>query len=194
MTVALAVSLIWLLAMVAAAIHLRDGQAGLRDAIGALLAFALVTAVATLLSPQPNWVGVLVGLGAFWRLIAGPLPKVGPLLSGASAGLAAALPIGGGLPAWLAIALTGAALLAAMILRRNTGQNAGRELEIILVAVALGAPLLGLGGDLVFGWTSAVMLKRDAVVSIAPAPPGWTLVIVGLALVAGALRGIWKKR
>lgn len=194
MLLSLSVSLIWLLAMLAAAIHARDCARGPLGAAWAAGAFLATVAIAMLLSPQPNWIGVLVGIGSFWRLIAGPLPRAGLILSGVSAGLAAALVIAGGISPWLAAPLTGAVFALAFALRDAPDAARARELEIALVAVALAAPALGLAGDLVFGWHSATMLNRDATAAIAPAPPPWTLAIVGFALLAGIFRGIWIRR
>lgn len=194
MLLSLSVSLIWLLAVIAAAIHARDCPRRLAGAFWALGAFIVTLALAMMLSPQPNWIGVLVGVGAFWRLIAGPLPRAGPLLGGASAALAAALAIAGGVSLWLSGPLTLAAFALALGLRGERSAARIRELEIVLVVTALGAPALGLASDLVFGWHSATMLKRDAIAVIASAPPAWTLAIVGFAIVAGLLRGIWIRR
>ena len=89
------------------------------------VAFAAVLAGALQLGPQPNWIGVLVSLAASWRLIAGPLPRVGALIAGACAGLAAALQIGGGIAIWPAAAVTGGALAIAFLLARP-GQGNGQ--------------------------------------------------------------------
>jgi hypothetical protein len=186
MLLSLSVSLIWLLAVIAAAIHARDCPRRLAGAFWALGAFIVTLALAMMLSPQPNWIGVLVGVGAFWRLIAGPLPRAGPLLGGASAALAAALAIAGGVSLWLAGPLTLAAFALALGLRGERSAARIRELEIVLVVTALCAPALGRH--------SATMLQRDAIAVVAPAPPAWTLAIVGFALVAGLLRGIWIRR
>lgn len=187
------VSLIWLLAMLVAAVALQDSGRSLRSALMAILAFAAALAGALQLNPQPNWIGVLVSLAASWRLIAGPLPRVGALIAGACAGLAAALQIGGGIAIWPAAAVTGGALAIAFLLARP-GQGNGQLRGHALILAALGAPLAGLLGDLLYGWQSATVLSQEAAQSAAPAPPAWAIAIVGLALAAGLLRGMWIRR
>ncbi|KPL66892.1 hypothetical protein SZ64_01530 [Erythrobacter sp. SG61-1L] len=193
MLLPLTVSLIWLLAMLAAAVCLQDSGRSLRSAVAAALAFAAVLAVALQFNPQPNWIGVLVGVAAGWRLISGPLPRTGSLVAGACAGLAAALQIGGGVDLLPAAAVTGGALTIAFLLARP-GRGNGQLRGHALILAALGAPLAGLIGDLLYGWQSATVLSQDAAQSAAPAPPAWAIAIVGLALGAGLLRGMWIRR
>ena len=193
MLISYSVSLIWLFAMLAATVHLGDCKPGLRSAVGTVLAFVSIYAAALWFSPQPNWIGVLIGLGAFWRLIAGPLPRAGMVLAGASAGLAASLQIAGGISPWLVLPVTAVALALAFLLGRpRTEQGSLREKALILVASA--APLVGLASDMIFGWQSATMLSRDAVAAATVETPGWTIAIVAVAVVAGLAKGIWIKR
>ena len=119
----IAVSLIWLLALIAAAMHLRDGGRTPSSALWAAIGFALIMQCALWLSPQPNWIAVLVAIGAIWRVIADGGPRRGPLLAGASAGLAAALVATAGIAPWIAASLTGAALVAAFALQARSGQG-----------------------------------------------------------------------
>src|SRR5690606_485867 len=98
MMVLLSVSALWLLGMLAAAAHARD--AGLTEGNGWRMAVAFIVAVplALWLTPQPNWIAVLLALGAFWRLIAGPMGRVGGVLAGASAALVATFQLGRAVP------------------------------------------------------------------------------------------------
>lgn len=191
MMLSFTVAAIWLLAMLAAAAHLPDSRRRSMSLGVAVTAFVAVLPAAIWLSPQPNWIGILIGLGTSWRLIAGPLPRAGSVLAGSSAALAAALQVSGGISAWLAISVAAAALLAAFAWAGRSRDRTMREL--MLVVAALGAPLAGLVGDLLFGWQSASMLNRGIAVA-SPAPPTWAVAIVGLALMAGLLRGYWIKR
>jgi len=191
--IALSVSVIWLFAMLAATAHLRDASRDARNGIAAAVAFAVVAPLAVWLSPQPNWVGVLLGIGASWRLIAGPLPRFGSLIAGGSAALAAALQIGAGVSPWLALGVTAAALAIAFLWRPGPATHDGSR-EVVLVLTALGLPLAGLASDLLFGWVSASMLNVNVSQPVAPAPPEWTLAVVGVAIVAGLIKGVWIKR
>jgi hypothetical protein len=187
------VSVIWLLAMLAAAAHVQDARRSFASGAAVALSFLVVAPLAVWLSPQPNWVGVLLGVGASWRLIAGPLPRAGSLLAGASAALAAALQVAGGISPWLAFPVAAAALAAAFAWRAGSAANDNLR-EIVLVIGALGFPIAGLAGDLAFGWVSASVLNVGVVQPVAPEPPLWALAVVGLAVVAGVIRGIWIKR
>jgi hypothetical protein len=135
----------------------------------------------------------LIGLGAAVRLIAGPAPQWGSLSAGLCVGLGAALHVAGGVPLWAAAALAAAALAAAIVLRRPGGDERNSFRDAALIAATLGAPAVGLAGDLIYGWHSATVLNRGAVV-IAPAIPLWALAIVGAALIGGVIKGIWVRR
>ena len=152
-----AFTLIWVLALIAAAIHLRDGGRTVRSALWAAVGFALALPVALWLAPQPNWIAVLVTIGAIWRLIAGGGSRSGPLLAGISAGLAAALVATAGIETATAVGLTAAALVAAFVLQPGRGIASPRD-EHLLVAAVLILPVAGLSGDIVYGWQSAAML------------------------------------
>ncbi|HTN14288.1 MAG TPA: hypothetical protein VL017_10555 [Devosia sp.] len=193
MLLSFSVSLIWLLAMLAGAAALQDCRRSRGTLIAAALAFAGALTAAHFVNPQPNWVGVIVGLLASWRLIAGPLPRAAAWIAGACAGLAAALQIAGGVSLLLAAGVTGAALGAALLLTRP-GSRSGTMRGAALVAAALGAPVAGLASDLLFGWRSATMLAQDTASATAPHPPMWAIAIVVLALAAGLLKGMWIKR
>lgn len=189
----LSVSLIWLLALLAASAHVQHGERGMIALLAMVPAFALAFVGGIYLSAQPNWVGVLVGLTAMWQLIDGPLQRAGNLLGAGCAGLAAALQVAGGVPVWLAAALGASALIfAALALKR--GPARARVRDAVLIATALAAPIVGLAGDLVYGWHSAAVLNRGAVAEMGVSTPPWAVAVVVLALLGGALRGIWKKR
>ncbi|MEN7538482.1 hypothetical protein [Aurantiacibacter flavus] len=189
----IAVSLIWMLALIAAAMHLRDGGRTLSSALWAALGFALILPCALWLSPQPNWIAVLVTMGAIWRLIADGGSRLGPLLAGASAGLAAALVATAGIQTWIAGSLSAAALIVAFTLQTGRGSAKWRD-EQLMIAVALILPVIGLSGDIVYGWQSAGMLGEGSASGASVDPPLWALAIVGLALAAGLVRGIWTSK
>lgn len=192
MMLSFAVSLIWLLAMLAAAVFVHDAARSWRAMLAAALAFLVTLTVSLWLSPQPNWVGVLVGLVAIWRLVSGPFSRAGGALGGVCAGLAAALQVAGGLPLGIAGCLAAGGLaIAAILPRRPAGRDMTRELMVIVVALAV--PVIGLAADLVYGWHSAAVLNQGVAVASA-APPGWAMAIVAVALVAGLIRGIWARR
>ncbi len=194
MNPALAVSLIWLLAMLAAAAHMAPARLAPAELARAVAAYVLTFWAAPLLSPQPNWVGVLIGVAAFWRLIAGPMPRTGPIVAGACAALAAALQVAGGIPYWPAAALGFVALLGAgLMLGRVPGKRIAFR-EHVLIASALGAPAIGLAGDVAYGWQSATVLNRAAEPLATLAPPVWAIIILALAIIAGAVRGLWIRR
>jgi hypothetical protein len=194
MTPALSVSLIWLLAMLAAAAHMAPARLAPAELARAVIAFALIFWVVPYLSPQPNWVGVLVGVAAFWRLIAGPMPRIGPVLAGSCAALAAALQVAGGIPYWLAAALGFAALLVAGLVLGRVPIRRIAFREHVLIVSALGAPTIGLAGDVAYGWHSAAVLNRAAAPLASVSPPIWAIIILVLAVVAGAVRGLWIRR
>ncbi len=193
MTPALSVSLIWLLAMLAAAAHMAPPRPGLADLGRAIAVYAATFAAASLVSPQPNWVGVLVGIAAFCRLIAGPMGRAGPVLAGLSAALAASLQGAGGLPFWIAASLGIAALLGGALLPGRTEGRAALR-ETVLIVAALAAPAIGLAADVAYGWHSATVLNRAAGPVSADMPPVWALAVLALALAAGVLRGFWVRR
>ena len=191
--ISLSVSLVWLLGMLGAAAHLRDSDRTAGNALWIGASFAVTMPLASWLSPQPNWIGVLIGVAAMWRLIAGPQPRAGLVIAGASGGMAGALAMAGGIAVIPATGLTFAMLLAAVLLREKR-RASGVKHEVLLILVALAAPLVGLSGDLVFGWHSASMLSREAAALDAAQPPDWAIAIVGAALLAGLVRGIWIRR
>lgn len=192
MMLSFSVSLMWLLAMLAAAALAHDAPRSARAMLPMGLAFLAVLAVALRFSPQPNWVGVLIGIITIWRLVGGSFPRAGGLLAGMCAGLAAALQVAGGVPLWIAGGLAAGALAIAAALPR---MRARRDMtrEILVVVAALATPVIGLAADLVYGWHSAAVLNRGAVVATT-SPPAWAIGIVALALVAGLIRGIWARR
>jgi hypothetical protein len=203
MLLVVSVSSLWLLGMLAAAAHAQDAGRTGGNALRIALAFAAVPPLALWLAPQPNWVGVLVATGAFWRLINGPMPRVGGWLAGASAGLVAALQIAGGIGLELALAVTALALVCAF---PWWGAAQPRRWEWLLVGVAVLVPPIGLASDIVYGWQSAAVLSREQASSgtgagLGPGlgaeaivPPAWALAIMGAALLAGLARGIWIRR
>ncbi|HWJ69207.1 MAG TPA: hypothetical protein VNS79_04060 [Sphingobium sp.] len=187
-----AVSLMWLLAMLAAAALVHDAARSARALLPMGLAFLVTSAVALWFSPQPNWVGVLIGIIAIWRLVGGPFARVGGLLGGVCAGLAAALQVAGGVPLGVAGGLAaGALVIAAALPRAPAGRDMTREIMVIVAALAI--PVIGLAADLVYGWHSAAVLNRGAAVATT-SPPLWAIGIVALALVAGLIRGLWARR
>tara|TARA_A100001391_G_scaffold130111_6_gene89477 strand:- start:37450 stop:38028 length:579 start_codon:yes stop_codon:yes gene_type:complete len=190
---AYAIALIWFLALLAAAVHLRDGGRTLPSALWGAAGFAGGVPSALWLAPQPNWIAVLVTIGAIWRLIAGGGSRSGPLLAGVSAGLAAALVATAGIETVTAAALTAAALVAAFTMQPGRRKASARD-EHLLVAVALILPVVGLSGDIVYGWQSAAMLGEGGIAAAALEPPAWALAIVGLAATAGLVRGFWVSR
>lgn len=185
------VSALWLFALLAAFAFYRDTGLYWRGfaAGGGGLALGVVTG--TLLNAQPNWVGALIGLIAFWRLIAGPSRRAAPWLGGLGAGLVAALQANAGVLFWPAVAVTGVALFLAMMLSRGNAANHAHE--ALLGIVALAAPAVGLSADLIYGWQSAAVLNLDLAAGRAPPPPGWAIAIVGLAFMAGLLKGAWRR-
>jgi hypothetical protein len=192
MMLSLSVSLIWLLALLAASAHVQRGSRGATRLLTLALGFGATLLLARFLSPQPNWVGVIVGVTAMWQLIGGPLPRIGNLLGAVCAGLAASLQVAGGVPLWLAGPLAAAALFGAALLLRPGSARSGVT-DVVLIVVALAAPVVGLAGDLVYGWQSASVLGGMTLPSVKVSTPGWAIGIVVLALLAGALRGIWKR-
>ncbi|AKH42870.1 hypothetical protein FHS61_000643 [Altererythrobacter atlanticus] len=190
----LSVSIIWLLAMLGAAVHGRDSAIGMAGLIRAGAAFAIILPLALWLSPQPNWVAVLVGITAAWRLIAGRSAAAGPFRAGATAALAASLAAAAGISPYIAAALTVLALALALLLRSREPDPDGSPRELLLVVVALATPLVGLLADMLFGWQSAAMLNREAIEINAPSPPAWAVGITALALLAGLVKGLRTKQ
>jgi len=193
MMLSLSVSLIWLLALLAAGAHVQLGRKSAAALGGMMVVFAAVLMVGVWLSPQPNWIGVLVGLTAMWQLIGGPFDRAGNFLGAVCAALAAALQISGGVPVWLAAPLAAAALLAAAFALNGRPVGGGFR-DIVLIGTALAAPVIGLAGDIVYGWQSAGALNRSETAMPDVSMPVWTISIVALALLGGVLRGIWKKQ
>ncbi|BAV65919.1 hypothetical protein [Sphingobium cloacae] len=194
MNPALSISLLWLLAMLGAAAHMTPARLARADWARALAAYASAFWIATILSPQPNWIGLLIGTAAFWRLIAGPAGRSGSVVAGGSAALAAALQMAGGVPLWIAAALGLAALCAAGLARGGAGEGGVALREHVLVVVALASPAIGLAADAAYGWQSAVMLNRTVQPAAVPAPPVWAIAILVLAGAAGVIRGFWVRR
>jgi hypothetical protein len=193
MMLSLVVSMIWLLAMMAATAHAQQSAPRIASLLQAGLAFAVVLACALLVSPQPNWVGVLVGLTAMWQLIGGPIPRFSAALSGACAALGAALQVGAGLPLWFAAPLGAGALFVALLVFWRVRARAGPH-DLVLIVTALATPAIGLAGDLAYGWHSAAVLNLDLAQKTDVHIPGWAIAVVILALLAGAFKGIWKRK
>jgi len=181
------VSLLWLLAMAAAALHLRDGGRSLGNGVRIAGAAVVVLPLALWLSPQPNWIGVLLAGGAILRVITGPLPRAGGLLAGASAALGAALLLASGVSPLIAIPMTAAGIVAAFLL-------GGRTREGALVVVAVLMVPVGLVNDLAYGWRSAMALAGGQAEPAAVAAPSWAMALTITALLAGVMKGLWFKR
>ena len=189
----LVVSSLWLFAMLAAVAYFRHVERKVAGLATALVAFGVAMADALMLAPQPNWVGVLIGLAAFWRLIAGRL-RADALLAGSGAGLVAALQVAAGLSPWLALALGLAALVAAALVAWTMAQGGGAIGDIALLCAALAAPAIGLAADVAYGWHSARALNQQVVAQAAPAAPAWAIGLLLLAFAAGVIRGAWTRR
>lgn len=192
MMVLLSVSALWLLGMLAAAAHAQDAGRTQANGWRMAIAFVAVVPLAMWLTPQPNWIAVLLAAGAFWRLIAGPMPRVGGLLAGTSAALVAALQIAGGVAYELVLPVTALGLALAFVW--SGGKLRFKRWEWVLVVVAIVIPPAGLVNDLIYGWQSATVLNQEAVDTAAISPPAWTITIVGAALLAGLVRGVWIRR
>lgn len=188
------VLILWVLALLGAALWVRDSRRQPRALLAAVLGFVLAWALALgLLSPQANWIGVLLGLAAGLRLLSGTWPRAGAVVGGGSAGLAAALLTAAAVPTALALALSLAALLL-VFLWRPAESAASRPHDAVLAWLTLGAPLLGLFPDLVYGWQSAMVLNQGVPAATRPWPAPWAALLPALALLAGALRAIWIQR
>lgn len=194
MTPVLSVSLIWLFTMLAAVAHMAAGRRNLSGFAGAVGVYAVTFAAAAFVSPQPNWVGVLIGIAAFWRLIAGPMARTGPIIAGSSAALAAALQMMGGLSLSIAAPLGFAALFGARLVVGHTSDGRTAIREDVLIVAALATPVVGLAADFAYGWQSAALLNREAEQVGALMPPIWTIAILTLALTAGVIKGLWARR
>lgn len=190
MPASLIVSLIWMLAMVGAVAQTDSEHVAPVKLVVASGAFGAALFGALMLSPQPNWVGLCVGLLVARRLIAGPDRRLDLPMAGVITGLVAALEVAAGLQTGIAVGLSIAALVAGAFLLRG---GAARWREGMLVAAALLAPVIGLASDLTYGWHSAAVLNRAEPLR-ASVPPGWTLAVVALALGAGLLTGLRKRR
>lgn len=191
MIVLLSVSMLWLLGMLAALSFAQDAERTLGSGVKMAITFGLVIPLASWLTPQPNWIAVLLACAACWRLIAGPMRKTGPFFAGASAALVAALQIAGGISLWLAIPVTALGLVLAFLW--NSGPRSPRW-EWVMVGVALALPPVGLANDILYGWHSATVLNQETAEAAANTPPAWAIVIIGAALIAGLVRGYWVKR
>jgi phage shock protein PspC (stress-responsive transcriptional regulator) len=194
MTSSFVVSAVWLLCMLGAAAHAARPVARMTDVLQMAVAFALSFALAVLFTPQPNWISLCVAILAMWRLLQGLSPRTDRVLGGVCAGLAAALHLGSGVPAWLAIGAPVVILAVAIWMARGFARETGPGREIALVAAALVAPIVGLAPDIAAGWRSAEVLNRAAGAPQVQAIPAWAISFVVLALVAGAARAFWIRR
>ena len=188
---AFAVSSVWLLAVMTAIILCsRLSSVG---AVLAVLASGLATLTALLLLvPRTDGIGFMTALVAGWRLVRPGRPAADRILAGICAGAAAALYAGSGISTVPASVLTfGVVGLAWWVSARPRFAPLPREPMLCLVALA--APVIGLTPDFVEGWHSAGLLNQPATL-ISQGLPAWTLALGGLALLAGACRGIWSRR
>lgn len=192
MIVTLAVSALWLLGMLASVAFVQSVTLTWRVAAGAVVSFAALLPAALYMSPQPNWVAVLLACAVMWRLIAGPSAHTAGLLAGLSAALVAALQIASGVSVWLAAPVSLLGLAAAFAWGK--GGSAGLRWDWLLFACALAVPPLGLINEIIYGWQSASALNQGATAQEAVATPGWAIALVGAALIAGLVRGLWIKR
>lgn len=190
MPASLTVSLIWILAMMGAAAQTDSEHIVPVKLVVASGAFGSALFGALMLSPQPNWIGLCVGLLVARRLIAGPDRRLDLPMAGVLAGLVAALEVAAGLQTGIAVGLSIAALVAGAFLVRG---GAARSREGMLIAAAFLAPVIGLVSDLTYGWHSAAVLNRAEPFK-ASVPPNWALAVVALALGAGLLTGLRKRR
>ncbi len=188
------VSIVWFLAMLGAAVLVRDAGRAVATTLWAGIGFVGTFPLALWLSPQPNWIGVLVGVVAMWRVIGGASARFAPILSGSISGLAASLMVAAGAPSTASVAVTVAVLLLASVLRPAAAGGAVATREHVLALIALATPLVGLLADMLFGWQSAAVLNQQEIEINAPSVPAWGLAIVGLALVVGVVRGLRTKQ
>lgn len=192
MIVTFAVSALWLLGMLACVAFVQSVPLTRAVIIGAVAGFAVVLPLALFLSPQPNWVSVLLSSAIIWRLIAGPSARTAGLLAGLCAALVAALQIASGVSAALAAPVSFVGLAVAFVWGKGGG--GGLRWEWVLFACALAIPPLGLINEIIYGWQSAAALKQGATTQNAVATPDWAIALVGASLIAGLVRGLWIKR
>lgn len=183
------VSIIWLGGMVMAALLLRDGAISLRSLASAALAYAAGLALCLWLSPQPNWVSMLLLLIMLWRVAKGPQRRLAATLAALCAALVSSLQISGGLEAWLAVILALIGFASFWILPRIAAPSS----EGRLICAALAALAAGMASDFLYGWNAAlVILANDNAQSVSL--PNWTWGIIMLALIAGMIWGKMAKR
>jgi hypothetical protein len=190
MSLGFVTSAVWLFALLTG-VSLCRASVRRPGEIAAVVGSAAVLLLAAYgLKARPEWVGVVVGVIAVWRLIGRPSPLADNLMSGACLGLAGALYVAQGVQPALAVALTVATFGVALWLASAVKDWRGWGLAL----AALAAPVAGLLPALAFGWRSAQVLNRAAAESAVRPIPWWTLGWVGLALAAGVVRGLWVRR
>jgi hypothetical protein len=188
------VSIIWLCGMVLAALFMRDSRFSARTmGIGALV-YAAALPLSLLLSPQPNWVGVLLLLIALWRVAKGARQTRDVMLAALCAALVSSLQIAGGLSHEVAVIVAVFGLICGAILPRGGGAVASADMATgRIMAAALLAFFAGMASDFLYGWNAALVIMAKDSAPIA-ALPSWTVGIIMLALVAGMIRGMMAKR
>lgn len=187
------VSAIWLLCIFTAAALPRSGQ-GLH--YGALLAgFAVAGAFAFGLAPASGGIGLLAGAVALWQLLSPSSGRWPDALAGVLGGLGVFLHALLGAP--VAAAAVPALLLT--LLARHLVQADPRFAPAdmrtqALLGASLVSPVLAAWPALIEGWHSARALNQPLQEAQDPSMPGWVWPVVGLAMVAGIVRGLMVRR
>jgi len=157
------------------------------------VAFASAAALAAWLGAQMAWVGLALAVVAAWRLVRAGTAVVGLVLSGVSGGFGAALYAASGAPWWIAVPLCLAASLAAGLIARLSHRTTTQMRDLALLAVAWIGPVVAAAPGVMEGWGAALALNQSRE-SAAGSISVWAWIVLAAALLAGGMRGYWKRR
>ncbi|MGC3982563.1 MAG: hypothetical protein QM808_15045 [Steroidobacteraceae bacterium] len=198
MSIPLISSALWLLCMFAAVTHAAQPLPQRTEVIWLLPAMLVALLLTRWVTPQAGWVGVLIALSAIWQLLRRPSLRSLLIVSGFYSGLAAAIYIEQGMPAWLAVLLAVAVLLVCIYCSNNVASQPGFVSARIrfqaLIGLAWVAPCIAAVPSVLSGWQSAQNLNRTIETAAGSSVPAWTWQFAVGALLLGLLRGLWVRK
>lgn len=145
--------------------------------------------------PDAAWTGVVVAVVAALRIFRPRVAFLAPACGGVLAGITGALLQTQGLPAALALTLSGAVLAMSALLTAKLPAFAPEALreEALLVAVGLGLAVATLP-EMSAGWHSALVLNREEQHSANQVIANWVFVLSAASVALGGLYSLLRRR
>ena len=187
-------------AILAAAIPpILPPREGWRSAAGLVVGFAAGSAGFSLeRMPDAGMLGVVAAIASAWLLARSDGRLFAALVAGVLAGAYGVLLRAQGTPAWLAVALAAAILVAVALLTRSGDRFLpSRVRDEALLGLVIASVVVAMLPGVLDGWRAAAGLNLEATsvpATSVVAVPSWTLMLGGAALAAGAGYSVWSRR